>query len=251
MGGADGLVARRPPPPHRERHRGNVRGDNRRLDGNTPPVVPAFRSLDDWYAAWSPDGGDDPDGARSRGWQWPAAALGCTDRRGTARSVDHGEPPGLATRRSVVLSPAAGLFRRRGSSSRAGRRSVRRDAARRRLSRWLSSRGNSQVAVPQAHERPQRDWIVEPLSGHLAADRYQMSDKFEYFAVRNSAGSSIRRRSTSTGSTARTPSVPGRRARAGHPGCAPGHAQYTAWCDDRGFVVEDGVVLRPAATSSC
>jgi Tol biopolymer transport system component len=26
------------------------------IDGNTPPVVPAFRSLDDWYAAWSPDG---------------------------------------------------------------------------------------------------------------------------------------------------------------------------------------------------
>ena len=26
--------------------------------------------------------------------------------------------------------------------------------------------------------------------------------------------------------------------------CAVGHAQYTAWCDDRGFVVEDGVVLR-------
>ena len=25
-------------------------------------------------------------------------------------------------------------------------------------------------------------------SGHLAADRYQMSDKFEYFAVRNGAG---------------------------------------------------------------
>lgn len=25
-------------------------------------------------------------------------------------------------------------------------------------------------------------------SGHLAADRYQMSDKFEYFAVRNAAG---------------------------------------------------------------
>ena len=28
---------------------------------------------------------------------------------------------------------------------------------------------------------------------------------------------------------------------------APGNAQYTAWCDDRGFVVEDGVILRPAA----
>ena len=26
------------------------------IDGNSPPVVPAFRSLDDWYAAWSPDG---------------------------------------------------------------------------------------------------------------------------------------------------------------------------------------------------
>ena len=26
--------------------------------------------------------------------------------------------------------------------------------------------------------------------------------------------------------------------------CQPGHAQYTAWCDDRGFIVEDGVVLR-------
>ena len=25
-------------------------------------------------------------------------------------------------------------------------------------------------------------------SGHLAADRYQLSDKFEYFAVRNAAG---------------------------------------------------------------
>ena len=24
------------------------------IDGNTPPVVPAFRSLEDWYAAWSP-----------------------------------------------------------------------------------------------------------------------------------------------------------------------------------------------------
>ena len=76
--------------------------------------------------------------------------------------------------------------------------------------------------------------------------RYQMSDKFEYFAVRNSAGFSTRPRSTSTGSTVPTPSaflagVLARDVRA----CPPGHAQYTAWCDDRGFVVEDGVVLRP------
>ena len=24
----------------------------------------------------------------------------------------------------------------------------------------------------------------------------------------------------------------------------PGQAQYTIWCDDRGFVLEDGVILR-------
>ncbi len=27
--------------------------------------------------------------------------------------------------------------------------------------------------------------------------------------------------------------------------CTPGQAQYTCWLDERGFVVEDGVVLRP------
>ena len=26
--------------------------------------------------------------------------------------------------------------------------------------------------------------------------------------------------------------------------CRPGRAQYTVWCDDRGFVLEDGVVFR-------
>ena len=28
-------------------------------------------------------------------------------------------------------------------------------------------------------------------------------------------------------------------------GCHPGNAQYTCWLDDRGFVIEDGVILRP------
>src|SRR4029077_6355973 len=28
--------------------------------------------------------------------------------------------------------------------------------------------------------------------------------------------------------------------------CPPGHAQYTIWCDDRGYVVENGVILRIA-----
>ena len=30
--------------------------------------------------------------------------------------------------------------------------------------------------------------------------------------------------------------------------CRPGQAQYTAWCDDRGFVMEDGVVFRHSDT---
>jgi aminomethyltransferase len=82
-------------------------------------------------------------------------------------------------------------------------------------------------------------------SGHLAADRYQMSDKFEYFAVRNSAGifdSSPLYKYRIHGPHAERflTGVLARDIRA----CAPGNAQYTAWCDDRGFVVEDGVVLR-------
>lgn len=83
-------------------------------------------------------------------------------------------------------------------------------------------------------------------SGHLAADRYQMSDKFEYFAVRNSAGVF----DTSPLYKYRIHGRDAERFLAGVlardiRGCAPGTAQYTVWCDDRGFVVEDGVILRP------
>jgi aminomethyltransferase len=82
-------------------------------------------------------------------------------------------------------------------------------------------------------------------SGHLAAHRYQMSDKFEYFAVRNSAGifdSSPLYKYRIHGPDAERflAGVLARDIRA----CQPGHAQYTIWCDDRGFVVEDGVILR-------
>ena len=82
-------------------------------------------------------------------------------------------------------------------------------------------------------------------SGHLAARRYQMSDKFEYFAVRNSAGifdSSPLYKYRIPGPDAERflAGVLARDIRA----CPPGHAQYTIWCDDRGFVVEDGVILR-------
>jgi aminomethyltransferase len=84
-------------------------------------------------------------------------------------------------------------------------------------------------------------------SGHLAADRYQMSDKMEYFAVRNAAGlfdSSplYKYRITGKDAEAFLGGILARDIRA----CPPGHAQYTCWLDDRGFVIEDGVILHTA-----
>ena len=101
------------------------------------------------------------------------------------------------------------------------------------------------------HERTQalnETGLWQHWSGTMAADRYQMSDKFEYFAVRNAAGvfdsSPLYKYRIRGGGAERFLSgVLARDIRA----CAPGNAQYTAWCDDRGFVVEDGVILRTAA----
>ena len=88
--------------------------------------------------------------------------------------------------------------------------------------------------------------LWEHWSGTLATNRYQMSDKFEYFAVRNAAGvfdSSPLYKYRITGPDAERflAGILARDIRT----CAPGNAQYTAWCDDRGFVIEDGVILRP------
>jgi len=90
--------------------------------------------------------------------------------------------------------------------------------------------------------------LWEHWSGTLAATRYQMSEKFEYFAIRNAAGlfdSSPLYKYRITGPDAETflGGVLARDIRT----CEPGHAQYTAWLDDRGFVVEDGVILRLSA----
>ncbi|MFL5777295.1 MAG: aminomethyltransferase family protein [Chloroflexota bacterium] len=87
--------------------------------------------------------------------------------------------------------------------------------------------------------------LWEHWSNHLAAVRYQASEKFEYFAVRNAAGlfdSSPLYKYRITGSDAERflAGVMVRDVRA----LPAGRAQYTIWCDDRGFVVEDGVVLR-------
>jgi len=82
-------------------------------------------------------------------------------------------------------------------------------------------------------------------AGHLAANRYQESDKFEYFAVRNAAGvfdtsPLFKYRIAGRGAEPFLAGILARDIRA----CAPNHAQYTTWLDDRGFVLEDGVIQR-------
>lgn len=86
-------------------------------------------------------------------------------------------------------------------------------------------------------------------AGYLSALRYDMSAKHEYFAVRNSAGffdTSPLYKYWIRGRDAETflAGVLTRDIRR----CRPGKAQYTIWCDDRGYVLEDGVVFRHSET---
>jgi len=84
--------------------------------------------------------------------------------------------------------------------------------------------------------------------GTLSPLRYTHAPKHEYFAVRNSVGvfdTSPLYKYAVTGPDAE-------RLLAGAlvrdvKTCRPGQAQYTAWCDDRGFVMHDGVVFRHSA----
>jgi len=82
-------------------------------------------------------------------------------------------------------------------------------------------------------------------SGHLVSRKYQMSDKVEYFAIRDAAAlidTSPLHKYRITGADAERylAGVLARDVRT----CGDGEAQYTIWCDDRGHVVEDGVVMR-------
>jgi aminomethyltransferase len=86
-------------------------------------------------------------------------------------------------------------------------------------------------------------------SGYLSALKYDMSAKHEYFAIRNSAGffdtsPLYKFRITGRDSERLLAGVMTRDIRT----CRPGRAQYTVWCDDRGFVLEDGVLFRHSAT---
>jgi aminomethyltransferase len=87
--------------------------------------------------------------------------------------------------------------------------------------------------------------LWEHWSGYLVAQKYQLSEKFEYFAIRNSAGlfdSSplYKYRISGRDAEAYLAGVLARDIRT----CPVGHGQYTAWLDDGGHLVEDGVIFR-------
>lgn len=82
-------------------------------------------------------------------------------------------------------------------------------------------------------------------SGHLVVEQYQLSERWEHAAIRNAVGifdaSPLRKyRITGPGAEGFLARLLARDIRP----CAPGQAHYTVWCDDRGFVDEDGVVFR-------
>ncbi len=85
--------------------------------------------------------------------------------------------------------------------------------------------------------------------GQLSPLRYTDAPKHEYFAVRNSVGvfdtsPLFKYRVQGPDAEKFLAGVLVRDIRA----CRPGSAQYTLWCDDRGFVMEDGVVFRHSET---
>lgn len=83
--------------------------------------------------------------------------------------------------------------------------------------------------------------------GHLSPLRYTHAPKHEYFAVRHAVGlfdtSPLHQyRVTGPGAERLLAGVLLRDVRR----CDVGRAQYTAWCDERGFVRQDGLVMREA-----
>ncbi|GAA4370809.1 aminomethyltransferase family protein [Nocardioides caricicola] len=83
--------------------------------------------------------------------------------------------------------------------------------------------------------------------GTLSPLRYSHAPKHEYFAVRNGVGvfdTSPLYKYAVTGPDAEK-LLSGALVRDIRT-CRPGQAHYTAWCDDRGYVMHDGVVFRHA-----
>ncbi|HSH01398.1 MAG TPA: aminomethyltransferase family protein [Anaerolineae bacterium] len=89
--------------------------------------------------------------------------------------------------------------------------------------------------------------LWEHWAGYLVPQQYQYSTMAEYYAIRNSAGlfdtsPLFKYRIRGRGATKFLRGVLTRDVGK----CGVGEAQYTVWCDDGGWVLEDGVVLRVA-----
>ena len=92
-----------------------------------------------------------------------------------------------------------------------------------------------------------RTGLWKHWSGFLVAPQYQYSLTTEYYAIRNAAAlldTSPLFKYRLSGPGARAVLERGLARDIG--GCGVGRAQYTCWCDARGFVVQDGVVMQVA-----
>lgn len=87
--------------------------------------------------------------------------------------------------------------------------------------------------------------LWEHWAGHVVATQYQHSAASEYLATRNAVAvldtsPLFKYRFSGDGATAALAGIMTRDIRT----CEPGSSQYTVWCNDDGYVMEDGVVLR-------
>ena len=85
-------------------------------------------------------------------------------------------------------------------------------------------------------------------AGYLSALKYDLSSKYEYFGIRNAAGffdaSPLNKYWIRGRDVERfLGGVMARDVRT----CKQGRAQYTIWCDDDGYLLEDGVLFRHAS----
>lgn len=104
------------------------------------------------------------------------------------------------------------------------------------------------VATTPFHERLSTlndQHLYTHWQGHLSALRYSHAPKHEYFAVRNSVGifdtSPLFKYRVSGPDAER---FLGRLLVRNVGILKPGRAAYTLWCDERGYVMEDGVLFR-------
>lgn len=105
------------------------------------------------------------------------------------------------------------------------------------------------VRTTPFHERVaplNRTGIWKHWSGYLVAPQYQYSLNAEYYAIRNAVSlldtsPLFKYRFTGPDASALLARALARNIQ----GCRVGRAQYTCWCNERGFVEQDGVVMQP------